>query len=275
MIIICPLCHTELFQEPARWACSNRHSFDVARQGYVNLLPVQHKNSKSPGDTPDAVQARRAFLQAGYYQPLKDHLMGWLAGLNARTVLDIGCGEGFYTSGMPVVSQQVIGVDIAKIAVQIAARRYTDICWIIASAAKLPIATQSVDVVTSFFSPLPRDEMARVLKPAGYLLVVTPAPAHLHDLRATLFEQVNPHQPEKFIDALAPDFTLIRQDVLTYALLLEQPALRDLIAMTPYAWKARADKRQQLEQADCLTTSASFQIYLFQKQSEVHSPLSD
>lgn len=275
MIIICPLCHTELFQEPTRWVCTNRHSFDVARQGYVNLLPVQHKNSKSPGDTADAVQARRAFLQAGYYQPLKDHLMSWLAGLNARTVLDIGCGEGFYTSGMPAVTTQVIGLDIAKTAVQIAAKRYAHITWLIASAAKLPIASQTLDVVTSFFSPLPRDEMARVLKPEGYLLIVTPASGHLYEMRAALFEQVNPHQPEKFIETLAPDFTLIRQDVLTYALLLEQSALHNLIAMTPYAWKARADKRQQLEQATTLNTSASFQIYLFQKQGEVHSLLSE
>lgn len=266
MTIICPLCHTALLQEKTRWVCNNQHSFDVARQGYVNLLPVQHKNSKSPGDTVEAVQARREFLQAGYYQPLKDQLMNWLAELQAQSVLDIGCGEGFYTSGMPEVASQIIGVDIAKTAIQIAAKRYPDISWLIASAAKLPIASQSIDVITSFFSPLPREEMARVVKPHGYLLVVTPATGHLHEMRAALFEQVNPHQPEKFIETLAPDFCLIRQDVLTYALTLEQSALRHLIAMTPYAWKAKADKRQQLEQADLLKTSASFQVYLFQKQ---------
>lgn len=267
MTIICPICQMPLLQDKTRWVCSNQHSFDVAKQGYVNLLPVQHKNSKSPGDTPEAVQARREFLQSGYYQPLKDQLMGWLAGLQAQSVLDIGCGEGFYTSGMPAVADQVIGVDIAKTAVQIAARRYPAIRWLIASAAKLPIASGSIDVVSSFFSPLPREEMARVLKPNGYLLVVTPASGHLHEMRAALFEQVNPHQPEKFIDTLAPDFCLIRQDTLTYALTLEQAALRHLIAMTPYAWKAKADKRQQLEQAEQLETSASFQIYLFQKSS--------
>lgn len=266
MTIICPLCHTDLQQEKTRWVCHNQHSFDVARQGYVNLLPVQHKNSKSPGDTAEAVQARREFLQAGFYQPLKDNLMNWLAELQAQSILDMGCGEGFYTSGMPAVATRIIGVDIAKTAVQIAARRYAQITWLIASAAKLPIASESLDVVTSFFSPLPRDEMARVLKPNGYLLIATPAPGHLYEMRAALFEQVNPHQPDKFIETLMPDFQLIRQDVLTYELTLEQTALRHLIAMTPYAWKAKAEKRQQLEQTDLLKTSASFQIYLFQKQ---------
>lgn len=266
MIIICPLCHTELLQEKTRWVCNNRHSFDVAKQGYVNLLPVQHKNSKSPGDTAEAVLARREFLQAGYYQPLKDHLMGQLAALRCHSILDLGCGEGFYTSGMPAVAQQVIGVDIAKTAVQIAAKRYPQITWLIASAAKLPLASCSLDMVSSFFSPLPRDEMARVLKPGGYLLVATPAAMHLHEMRAALFEQVNLHQPEKFIALLAPDFSLLQQQVLSYELILEQTALRQLISMTPYAWKAKAEKRQCLEQASVLKTSASFQIYLFQKR---------
>lgn len=267
MSIICPLCHSPLLQEKTRWVCSNQHSFDVAKQGYVNLLPVQYKNSKSPGDTAEAVQARRAFLQAGYYQPLKDQLMSCLADLPLTSVLDIGCGEGFYTSGMPALVDQVTGVDIAKTAVQMAARRYRQITWLIASAAKLPIASQSMDMVSSFFSPLPREEMARVLKPNGYLLVATPASGHLHALRAALFEQVNPHQPEKFVESLAADFCLIRQHALDYQLVLEQTALRHLLAMTPYAWKAKAEKRQQLEQAERLVTRASFQIYLFQKQA--------
>lgn len=267
MTIICPLCHTSLLQEKTRWVCAQQHSFDVARQGYVNLLPVQHKNSKSPGDTAVAVQARRDFLQAGYYQPLKDQLMNWLADLQPHAVVDLGCGEGFYTSGMPAIVEQVIGVDIAKTAIQIAAKRDPQATWLIASAAKLPIASHSMDVVTSFFSPLPREEMARVLRTEGYVLVATPASGHLHEMRAALFEQVNPHQPEKFIAALAPEFKLVKQEVLTYPLMLEQAALRHLIAMTPYAWKAKADKRQQLEQVTTLSTHASFQIYLFQKQA--------
>ncbi|RYZ91638.1 MAG: methyltransferase domain-containing protein, partial [Moraxellaceae bacterium] len=184
-------------------------------------------------------------------------------------VLDLGCGEGYYTSGMTEVAQQVIGLDIAKPAVQIAAKRYPRINWLVASAAKLPIQDASVDVVSSFFSPLPLTEMARVLKPDGYLLVAVPAAQHLYALRAALFEQVNLHQPEKFIDSLAGGFKLVEQHLLAYPLRLPQPALRQLIAMTPYAWKAKAERRMQLEQSDELLTQASFQIYVFQKQTEV------
>lgn len=265
------IAQTETTQNNSRWVCQNSHSFDVARQGYVNLLPVQHKNSKSPGDTPQAVQARREFLQGGYYEPLREALMSVLARLQADTVLDLGCGEGYYTSGMTDVAQQVIGLDIAKPAVQIAAKRYPRINWLVASAAKLPLQDASIDVVSSFFSPLPRDEMARVLKPDGYLLVAVPASQHLYALRAALFEQVNLHQPEKFIDTLAGGFKLVEQHLLAYPLRLPQAALRQLIAMTPYAWKAKAERRMQLEQSDELLTQASFQIYVFQKQAEVSS----
>ena len=265
MTIVCPLCQASFTQEKTRWVCSNAHSFDMAKQGYINLLPVQHKNSKSPGDTPEAVLARREFLQAGFYEPLRELLMQKLSAINPQTVLDLGCGEGFYTSGMSAIASRVIGLDIAKTAIQIAAKRYSDITWLVGSGAKLPIASESLDAVCSFFSPLPMEEMARVLKNKGYLLVATPAPQHLYQLRAVLFDQVNPHQPEKFIDVLSSAFQLVEQQIITYPITLTTLSLKQLLAMTPYAWKAKADKRAQLEQHDVFVTQASFQVYVFQK----------
>ncbi|XID75145.1 putative RNA methyltransferase [Alkanindiges sp. WGS2144] len=271
MQIICPLCQSELVQQTTRWVCGNQHSFDVAKQGYVNLLPVQHKKSKSPGDTTEAVLARREFLQAGFYEPLRQLLMQEMAALQPGAVLDLGCGEGYYTRGMATVADQVVGLDIAKAAVQIAARRYPEMTWLVASGARLPIASTTLDVVSSFFSPLPVEEMARVLKPEGYVFMVTPAPQHLYEMRAALFEQVNLHEPDKFLDILSPSFSLIKAQVLTYPLQLEQAALRQLIAMTPYAWKAKAERRQQLEQVDKLMTQASFQLYVLQKSPVINS----
>lgn len=266
MPFICPLCQSLLTIQPKSWICPNRHCFDVAKQGYVNLLPVHFKNSKNPGDTTDAVQARRHFLQQGFYQPLKDLVMQWLAQEQPDTILDIGCGEGYYTHGMRQIVSQVTGLDIAKNAVQSAAKRYSDIQWLVASAANLPLADQSVDMVSSLFSPLPVEEMARVLKPTGQVLVATPATEHLHDLRAALFDQVNPHQPEKFIELMSPRFLLKQQHTLTYPLQLNQSALKQLIAMTPYAWKAKAAKRELLENQATFNTQVSFQLYLFVKQ---------
>lgn len=265
MLFICPLCQSILILDKTRWVCDHGHSFDVAKQGYVNLLPVQYKKSKNPGDTPDAVLARREFLQAEFYEPLRQVLIQKLAALQPKVVLDLGCGEGYYTSGMSDIAAQVIGLDIAKPAVQIAAKRYPDITWLVASGAKLPIKTGALDAVCSFFSPLPMDEMTRVLRHDGYLIVATPAPQHLYEMRAALFDQVNLHQPEKFVDLLAPSFQVIEQQTVSYPLSLNTGALKNLLAMTPYAWKAKADKRQQLEQHELFVTQASFQVYVFQK----------
>lgn len=264
-MIICPLCQQPLNRSEKQWLCSNRHSFDIARQGYVNLLPVQFKKSLNPGDTPEAVQARRAFLGAGYYQPLCDAIKTLVGQLQPHTILDIGCGEGFYTSQLSALAAQVIAVDIAKPAIQIAAKRDPSVCWLVASAAKLPIADGSMDLACSFFSPLPVEEMQRVLKADGHVLMVTPAPAHLFAMREALFDEVQLHEPEKFIQHVATHFELIQQQQLEYSLQLSQAALQQLVAMTPYAWKAKAERRQQLESMDNFATKASFQIYLFKK----------
>lgn len=265
MMIICPLCQHALTLDEKRWFCVNLHSFDVAKEGYVNLLPVQYKKSRSPGDTAEAVQARRAFLQAGYYQPLRDTIQRILEPLKAQTILDVGCGEGYYTSAMSDVAAKVVGLDIAKPAVQIAAKRYSSMTWLVASGAKLPFSDQSLDVVTSFFSPLPLEEMARVLKSSGYVLMVTPATDHLFSVREALFGTVQAHTPEKFISHLETAFTLVDQQTVSYSLQLDHAGLSNLIAMTPYAWKARAENRALLEAKEQFSTQASFQIYLFKK----------
>ena len=264
-MIICPLCQQPLTRLEKQWLCANRHSFDIAKQGYVNLLPVQFKKSLNPGDTPEAVQARREFLGAGYYQPLCDAIKALVSTLQPHSMIDIGCGEGFYTSQLSALAAQVIAVDIAKPAIQIAAKRDPSVCWLVASAAKLPLQDGSVDLACSFFSPLPVDEMSRMLNAHGHVLMVTPAPGHLFAMREALFDQVQLHEPEKFIQHLAGRFELVQQQLLEYPLQLSQTALKQLIAMTPYAWKAKAERRQQLEAQDSFSTTASFQIYLFKK----------
>lgn len=254
----CPICHTTLTPAAKSWQCEQGHQFDVAKEGYIHLLPVQYKNSHSPGDTAESVTARRAFLQAGHYQPLRDALQAQLQQTNAQTLLDLGCGEGYYTEAMQHAVPQVIGLDIAKPAIRLAAKRLPQIQWVVGSAVRLPIQSQSMDVVCSLFSPLPLAEMQRVLKSNGQLWVATPAADHLHSLRAQLFEQVNPHTPDKFVQQLAPSFNLLSQTEIRVPLQLDQQGLRQLIAMTPYAYKAKPERRQQLEQATVFQTEAVF-----------------
>ncbi|WP_144732783.1 putative RNA methyltransferase [Acinetobacter oleivorans] len=270
-ILMCPVCRQSLDLNEKTWRCGQGHSYDVAKQGYVNLHVVQHKHSKNPGDTPESVDARRAFLQGGYYQPLQHAVVALLKQLDVKTVLDIGCGEGYYTSAMQQVVEQCVGVDIAKNAVQRAAKLNTEVTWVVGTGATLPVLDQSMDACTSLFSPIPQAEIARVLKDDGYLIVVTPASEHLYAMREALFEQVNPHTPEKFVEQLQDLFELKQEQIINTPFVLDQQALKNLIAMTPYAYKASPERRLQLEQQPQLEVTASFQIYVFQKRNKIAS----
>ncbi|WP_322977027.1 putative RNA methyltransferase [Acinetobacter pittii] len=267
-ILMCPVCRQPLNLTERTWRCEQGHSYDVAKQGYVNLHVVQHKHSKNPGDTPESVDARRAFLQSGYYQPLQQAVVDLLKQLNVKAILDIGCGEGYYTSAMQQVVEHCVGVDIAKTAVQRAAKLNPKVTWVVGTGATLPVLDHSMDACTSLFSPIPQAEIARVLKDKGYLIVVTPASEHLYAMREALFEQVNPHTPEKFVEQLQDLFELKQEQIIDAPFVLDQQALKNLIAMTPYAYKASPERRSQLEQQSQLEITASFQIYVFQKRNK-------
>lgn len=263
--LICPICRSPLLSQPKLWRCESGHSFDLAREGYLNLLPVQHKNSRNPGDQPAMLAARREFLVAGHYLPLRDAVLAVIRPLGAGSLLDVGCGEGYYTSAFAAVAGETTGLDIAKPAIQLAARRYRDIGWIVGSGASLPLADASVDLVTTLFTPLHVAQMQRVLKPGGHVLVVTPASGHLHALRQGLFEEVREHEPDKFIAEFDGLFALQDRRELRYPLHLTQVALKQLLLMTPYVWKARPALRAALESRQHLVTEAAFSLMLFRR----------
>jgi 23S rRNA (guanine745-N1)-methyltransferase len=263
--LICPLCRLPIDPQSKVWRCAKGHSFDVAREGYVNLLPVQHKHSREPGDTPESLHARRDFLQAGHYQPLREAVLALLEPLQAQTLLDIGCGEGYYTSTFISLAADVTGLDIAKPAIQLAARRFRNVTWLVASGALLPMADVSLDLVTHLFTHLHVGELRRVVKPGGHVLVVTPGPQHLHSLRAALFEDVRAHAPDKFLMEFEAGFKLLRNEEVRFALRLERDSLRQLLQMTPYAWRAKPERRAALEVREALDTEAVFSLLLFRK----------
>lgn len=267
-LLMCPVCRQSLNLAANSWHCEKGHHYDVAKQGYVNLHVVQHKHSKTPGDTAESVLARREFLQTGAYQPLQLAVVELLQQLKPKAVLDIGCGEGYYTHAMQAQTQDCIGVDIAKAAVQRAAKLNSKVTWVVGTGATLPVQNHSIDVCSSLFSPIPQDEIIRVLRNDGHLIVVTPAPRHLYALREALFEQVNLHEPQKFVQQLDTQFELKQQQVVETQMVLDQHALKNLIAMTPYAYKANPERRMALEQEQQFLATAAFQIYMFQKRKK-------
>lgn len=267
-MLVCPICHTPLQLIQKSYQCQNHHNYDIAKEGYVNLHVAQHKNSHTAGDTATSIQARRRFLSAGFYEPLRQTIGEIVDELSPKILLDIGCGEGYYTSRL-AQNTQVVGLDIAKPAIITASKTYknTDISknitWVVGTGAMLPIADGSIDVCTSFFSPLLKSQLSNVLKHHGHLLVATPAPRHLYAMREQLFDKVNLHNPNKFVDQLAPEFVLVKEWQIDAPMTLDKQSLSDLIDMTPYTYKAKLDKKTTLKSQTSLDVVASFCVYLF------------
>lgn len=200
MSFSCPLCHQPLTQAKNSFVCPGRHQFDVAKEGYVNLMPVQHKRSRDPGDSAEMMQARRAFLDAGHYQPLRDAIMNVLVEkLSAKetAILDIGCGEGYYTHAFAdaLTGGATFGLDVSKVAIRAAARRYPQVTFCVASSHRLPFADASMDAIIRIYAPCKAQELARVVKTGGWVITATPGPRHLMELKGLIYDDVRLHAP--------------------------------------------------------------------------------
>ena len=187
MEILCPLCAATLTRQENTCRCEQGHSFDVARQGYINLLPVQQKRSLHPGDTAQQVRSRREFLEGGFYRPIAQALCDLATGCTGP-ILDVGCGEGYYSAQLAQhLNCHLTGLDISKEAVRYAAGRYKNAQWLCASAARLPVPDHSVGLLTSLFAVTIPEEFHRVLRPEGAFIQVLAAEDHLLGLKSIIY----------------------------------------------------------------------------------------
>lgn len=229
---------------PAGAVCENGHNFDRARQGYLNLLPVQHKASRAPGDNIAMVQARRSFLSAGHYRPVADFLSRHAVTGNPQNWLDIGCGEGYYTEILSGKLGPANGyaLDISKDAILQACKRSKNINWLVASMARVPLATGSMDLLTSVFSPLDWHEAKRLLSGQGVLLHLGPAQDHLIELRQMVYAEVRPYDDAKHLASLPEGLEVVQTEFLRFRIGLEQDADRqNLLVMTPHGQRVRTE----------------------------------
>ncbi len=307
-LFICPLCQSPLQPAADTWRCDGSlhakqtaHPFDVARQGYVNLLPVQQKKSKEPGDSQASIEARKRFLNAGHYQLLQALICQKMAELLTKDKLvakqtnklinwlDIGCGEGYYTQAMAQTGiDALIAADISKPAVVELAKasKATHSLWcqkevtvdtksaviypLVTSAANLPLRTHGINGISSIFSPILPVVFNDILTNEGYLIIAKPDVGHLATVREALFDDVREHDSDKFLQELAPYFTLLNIYNVSTELTLSADDLADLLTMTPYAYRARSEKRQALLASvitEKFATEAKFVVYVLQKKS--------
>ena len=263
---LCPLCKLPLLLENTTYRCSANHCFDQAREGYVNLLPVQHKHSKAPGDNKQMVQARRAFLEKEFYTPLIAHIKAlYLKYGDNGKLLDAGCGEGYYTHQHKTETNTVYGVDIAKEAIKIAAKKYKQCHFSVGTLSLLPFEDNYFDWVYSIYAPILEAEFTRALCNKGYLLTVTPAENHLKELKRLIYREANIHDTQK---RPIKDLTLIVEEKLNYNInFTDQNDVMNLLSMTPFAFKASDALIEKIKTMDSFNCQADFMIRLYQKQS--------
>lgn len=262
MIWQCPHCEQPLQQQENQWRCDTGHSFDRAREGYVHLLPANRKRSREPGDSAEMLQSRRQFLEAGYYRPLADAICAQLPARENARLLDLGCGEGYYARQLLAHGwreESVTGIDIAKSGVRLAAKRMPAAQFAVASSFHLPVLPQSHDAVLRVFAPGPAEEIARILKPDGQFLDITPGPEHLWSLKTRLYSEPRPHRPPADLEG----FTLLSELRCCFLLNLKgQEHIANFLAMTPFAWtaarKGQDAAREALSELDSLQLEADF-----------------
>lgn len=268
MSYLCPLCHSPLAAEERGYLCPQGHRFDKAKEGYVNLLPVQHKRSKDPGDSSEMMQARRAFLDAGHYQPLRDAISNVLQAASPAALLDIGCGEGYYTAGFAEALtgkvENIWGLDVSKVAIRYAAKRYPQVQFCVASSHRLPYGDRSLDAVVRIFAPCKAEELARVVKPGGRVITATPGPRHLMQLKGLIYQEVMLHSAET--ESL-PGFVEEQTQQIGWPMSLKGDEAIALLQMTPFAWRARPEVWEALKAETAFACETDFVVRVWRRET--------
>ena len=265
MQLICPICQKELNRQEKCFVCPDRHSFDIARQGYVNLLTVQQKHSLAPGDTREQVLSRRAFLEAGFYAPIAETLIKTAKkyGIDGE-ILDIGCGEGWYSSQLAeALNLPLTGLDISKEAVRCAAAKYKNHQWLCATAAHIPVPDGAAGLITSLFALTLPEEFHRVLARDGLYFQVLAAEDHLLGLKSIIYDEL--HHKEKDTVPELPGFERVESIPIRFAFRVEGEQIQNLFSMTPHVFRISKNGARRLSETTHLEDTASCMLNVFRR----------
>lgn len=260
-MLICPVCGQPLQLSQRTFHCEANHCFDMAREGYVNLLRAS-KDGDLIGDDKFSARSRRDFLNKGYYAPLKDELCRMFAEKEG-TLLDICCGEGYYTAALGNNPKlQVFGFDISREMVRLAAKRENG-TYFVANMASIPVAQESMDYAVHLFAPFNETAFAMVLKPGGRLFTVVPGRHHLWGLKQAVYD--TPYENDERL----PQTQVLRfvgsHKVAANITLACQEDIQAVFRMTPYYFHTSEKDKEKLLKLDTLETSIEFVIAEYEK----------
>lgn len=273
----CPVCGLDLGVASGTARCGNAHAYDVAREGYVNLLLAQHRRSRDPGYSREMLAARRLVFDTGLYRPLADELGALVLGHLAAgppgagpVVLDAGCGEGYYLRRLRSAAPTGVvraGLDISKHGVRMAARLDPGGRYAVAGTHRMPVGDGTVAVLLTHFSPVSPDDFRRVVAPGGTVLVGGPGPDHLGAIKALLYDHPVPSAPTPALDGI-DGFEPAGTHRLTHPLhVVGATTVAALLAMTPWAWSADAPRREVVAALDGLDTVLDVVVRAYRRAS--------
>jgi len=265
MNLICPICEKPLSRQDKSLVCPHGHRFDIARQGYVNLLTVQQRHSAHPGDTREQVLSRREFLEGGFYEPISDALNEAAKGQGAEgSILDVGCGEGYYSARLAQsLGAELTGLDVSKEVVRWAAAKYKTYQWLCATAARIPVETGAAGVVTSLFAITLPEEFHRVLREDGLFFQVLAAQDHLLGLKRIIYDELIFRRKDTVPEL--PGFTLLESAPIRFSFTVEGRQVQNLFAMTPHLFRVSRAGAQRLRETERLTDTASCVLNVFRR----------
>jgi 23S rRNA (guanine745-N1)-methyltransferase len=275
-VLACPVCGLPLNRAEASFACDNAHVFDVAREGYVNLLLAQHRHSRDPGYNKEMIAARRDFFDRGHYERLAGEIAAIISGYlppGPAVILDAGCGEGYYLrrmrhhlTGTGQAGDAVLcGLDISKHGIRVAARRDPDGLYAVAGTFRMPVLPGRIDVLLTHFSPVSAADFRRVARPGGMVLVGGPGEDHLYSFKELLYDTPARFEPSDSLTE-ADGFEPVTTHRIRYKLQLRGTGqVANLLAMTPFYWSASQDTQARLAAIEELDTEVDVLIHAYRR----------
>ncbi|QGG53433.1 putative RNA methyltransferase [Lysinibacillus pakistanensis] len=233
-LFACPICQESMtIQEQGRMVCSANHSFDIAKQGYINMLThgAASKYSK------ELFESRKTVIDSGIYDEIEDKIIELIA--PAQTVLDTGCGEGSHLARIMAEKKGIgVGIDIAKEGILAASRHYPEQIWCVGDLAKSPFAKSSFDAILNILSPANYEEFKRLLTPGGCVVKVVPQSRYLHELRAQLYADSDKesYSNDQIVARFKESFMEVNVKRVTYTTPLTTELIPELLEMTPMGW---------------------------------------